>query len=167
MHEVLVGLGANLGNPPAVFAAAVDGFAATGEIRSVSRLWRTRPLGPDQPNFSNAAVIVSWPGTPLELLQRCHELEAAAGRDRATEIRWGPRVLDLDLLMVRDLIWRSAALELPHPHFHKRAFALVPAAELVPGWIHPTVGRSIGELAEDAQSADLGALISCSPFTAE
>ncbi len=98
------------------------------------------------------------------MLRACRELEVAAGRDRSTEQRWGPRVLDLDLLMVRDLVWRGPELELPHPGFHRRAFALVPAAELVPDWVHPLVGRTIGDLAEEALRDDPGALISSEPF---
>ena len=68
--------------------------------------------------------------------------------------------LDLDLLVARDLVWRGPELEIPHPRLHERAFALVPAAEIVPDWVHPVIGRTIGELAEEAQSADPEALLS-------
>ena len=164
MFDVMVGLGANLGDPAAAFTTALDGLASAGKIVSVSHLWRTRALGPDQSAYWNAAALVDWPSDLPTLLQACHKLEAAAGRDRDTEQRWGPRVLDLDLLMARDLIWRSPELVLPHPRFHERAFALVPAAELVPGWVHPIVGRTIAELAEEVRSADPDALISSEPF---
>lgn len=160
MLHVAIGFGANLGDPPAAFAAAADGLGRLGEVVSLSRLWRTRPVGPDQPVYCNAAALVNWPAGPTALLRTCREIEAATGRDRAGELRWGPRALDLDLLVVQDLVWRSPELEIPHPRLHERAFALVPAAELVPEWVHPAIGRTISELAEEAQSADPEALLS-------
>lgn len=160
MHHVVIGFGANLGDPPAAIAAAADGLGRIGEVVSVSRLWRTRPVGPDQPVFCNAAALVHWPGAPPSLLRACRELEAAAGRDRAGERRWGPRELDLDLLVARDLVWRSPVLEIPHPRLHERAFALVPTAELVPDWVHPIIGRTIAELADEARATDPDALLS-------
>jgi 2-amino-4-hydroxy-6-hydroxymethyldihydropteridine diphosphokinase len=167
MPDVIVGLGANLGDPPAVFAAALDRLGREAEVIGVSRLWRTRPIGPDQPDFTNAAAHLRWSGDPLRLLQRCRWIEANAGRNRGSEERWGPRVLDLDLLVIRDLVWRSRELTLPHPRFHQRAFALVPAAELAPDWVHPLVGGTIAELAAKARRADPDALISSAPFPAE
>ena len=164
MLHVVIGLGANLGDPPAAFAAALTGLAGVGEVVSVSRLWRTRPVGPDQPDYCNGAALLCWPGDPRALLGTCREIEASAGRNRSTETPWGPRVLDLDLLMAQDLVWRGPELVLPHPRFHQRVFALVPAAELVPDWLHPVVGRTIGELADEAQRADPEALISSEPF---
>jgi 2-amino-4-hydroxy-6-hydroxymethyldihydropteridine diphosphokinase len=164
MLHVLIGLGANLGDPATAFAVAIDELASKGDVISVSRLWRTRPLGPDQPDYCNAAALVGWEQAPSSLLYACRTLEAAAGRDRSTEQRWGPRILDLDLLMARDLVWRSPELVLPHPRLHQRAFALVPSAELVPDWVHPLVGRTIGDLAEEALRDDPGALIASEPF---
>jgi 2-amino-4-hydroxy-6-hydroxymethyldihydropteridine diphosphokinase len=160
MIDVVVGLGANLGEPPVAFAAALRGLEDRSGSILVSRRWKTRPVGPDQPDFTNAAALVSWAGSPSELLARCRELESLAGRNRASEDRWGPRTLDLDILMTRDLVWRGPKLELPHPHFHERAFALVPAAELVPDWVHPLVGRTIAELASELERQDPDALIS-------
>ena len=98
MLDVIVGFGANLGDPPAVFAAALDRLSRETRVIGVSRLWRTRPIGPDQPEFRNAAALLRWPRDPLRLLRRCRDIEADAGRRREAEDRWGPRVLDLDLL---------------------------------------------------------------------
>jgi 2-amino-4-hydroxy-6-hydroxymethyldihydropteridine diphosphokinase len=160
MFEVVIGLGANLGDPPTAFAAAIDGLGGDGEVRSVSRLWRTRPVGPVQADYTNAAALIGWPGDLRRLLRLCRRIETAAGRNRDAEDRWGPRILDLDLLIARDLVWRSPTLEVPHPRFHERAFALAPAAELVPDWVHPIVGATIRELADEARAADPGALFS-------
>ena len=165
MVHVVVGLGANMGDPAAAFSTALNSLRSHGDVIAVSRLWRTRPLGPDQPDYRNTAVLIGWPGDAMTLLTTCQQIEIAAGRDRKTEQRWGPRVLDLDLLAARDLIWRGPEIEIPHPRLHERAFALVPAAELVPDWIHPIVGKTIGELAEEVLSADPNALFSSEPFS--
>jgi len=164
MLEIVVGLGANLGDPAAAFAAALDRLAVHGCVLAVSRLWRTRPVGPSQSDYLNAAALIRWPADPRRLLDVCGDLERAAGRNRRDEQRWGPRALDLDLLVARDLVTRGPRLELPHPHLHERAFALAPAAELVPDWRHPLLGRSLAELAADAVAADPTALIWAEPF---
>ena len=165
MLHVTVGLGANAGDPAAAFSTALTTLDRLGDIVAVSQLWRTRPIGPAQPDYRNAAVLIGWPGDVMTLLNTCQQLEVTAGRDRDTEQRWGPRVLDLDLLAAHDLIWRGPELEIPHPRLHERAFALVPAAEIVPDWIHPIIGKTIGELAEEVLAADPDALISSEPFS--
>jgi 2-amino-4-hydroxy-6-hydroxymethyldihydropteridine diphosphokinase len=167
MVDVIVGLGANLGDPPAAFAAALDGLGNEAAVDRCSRLWTTRPLGPDQADFSNAAALVRWRGRPHDLLTRCLELEERAGRVRSDEERWGPRVLDLDLLIARDLVWRSPGLVVPHPRLHERAFALVPAAEVAPDWVHPTAGLTLAELADQACSTDPGAVLSSEEWPTE
>lgn len=164
MLHVVIGLGANLGDPPTALATALDRLAVDADVVARSRLWRTRPVGPEQPDFLNAAALIRWPGDPIYLLTRCQQLESAAGRSRDTEPRWGPRALDLDLLVFEDLLWRGPSLEVPHPRFHERAFALVPAAEVAPNWIHPLLGRTLADLAANARRADPDALISSEPW---
>ena len=151
--RLIIGFGGNLGDPAAAFAGALDALADEGWVLSTSRLWQTRAVGPAQPDYLNAAAVIHWPGDLVTLLAHCRELEVAAGRDRATEERWGPRVLDLDLLLVDGVVCRGPELEVPHPRFHERRFALEPAAEVAPEWVHPLLDRSVSELAEGARPA--------------
>jgi 2-amino-4-hydroxy-6-hydroxymethyldihydropteridine diphosphokinase len=125
---------------------------------------RTSPVGSvAQAAFLNAALLIDSEVGPCELLDRCHELEAAAGRDRAREARWGPRALDIDLLVARDVVHRGPRLALPHARFHERAFALVPAAEVAGEWCHPLLGCTLSELAADALRRDPGAVVEVLP----
>jgi 2-amino-4-hydroxy-6-hydroxymethyldihydropteridine diphosphokinase len=160
--DILIGLGGNLGEPEAAFARALEELAGRGRVKAVSRLWRTCPVGPSQPDFLNAAVLIDWPAGPRTLLERCRELEIAAGRDRAHEERWGPRILDLDLLLAASAVCRGPDLDLPHPRFHQRRFALEPAAELVPEWVHPILGITIDELAEKTRHLEPDAILGVS-----
>jgi len=145
--RLIIGFGGNLGDPATAFAGALDALADEGWVLSTSRLWQTHAIGPAQPDYLNAAAVIHWPGDLFSLLARCRELEVAAGRDRATEERWGPRMLDLDLLLADGIVCRGPDLEVPHPRFHERRFALEPASEVAPEWVHPLLGRSVSELA--------------------
>jgi 2-amino-4-hydroxy-6-hydroxymethyldihydropteridine diphosphokinase len=158
--DVVVGLGGNVGSVAASLAAARSKIAEWARVRSASRLFRTSPVGlPDQPAFLNAALRIGIGCTFGELVDRCQELERAAGRDRSTETRWGPRPLDIDLLVARDAVHRGLRLELPHARFHERAFALVPAAEVAPDWRHPLLGETLLQLAERALEREHGAVL--------
>ena len=157
--EILIGLGGNLGQPEVAFSQALEGLANEGRVMAVSKLWRTRPVGPPQPDYLNAAALIDWPAAPGALLHRCRELEVVAGRNRAQEERWGPRDLDLDLLIARSAVCRGPDLDLPHPRLHERRFALEPAAELVPHWTHPLLGLTIARLAEEARRREPDAIL--------
>jgi 2-amino-4-hydroxy-6-hydroxymethyldihydropteridine diphosphokinase len=131
----------------AAFAAAATALRErVGPLRA-SSTWRSAPIGPPQPDFFNAALLIDTDEHPFRLLSLCRALEAAAGRDRRRETRWGPRPLDLDLLIVEDIVVVSRELTLPHPRLHERRFALLPAVELAADWIHPHLHRSLAELA--------------------
>lgn len=151
--RLIIGFGGNLGDPATAFAGALDALADGSWVLSTSRLWQTRAVGPAQPDYLNAAAVIHWPADLSALLARCRELEVAAGRNRATEKRWGPRVLDIDLLLADGFVCRGPGLEVPHPRLHERRFALEPAAEVAPDWVHPLLGRSVSELAEAARPA--------------
>jgi 2-amino-4-hydroxy-6-hydroxymethyldihydropteridine diphosphokinase len=124
-----IGIGSNLGDPPANVRAAIAALAQIGTVVKASRLYRTKPWGrTNQPDFCNAAAIVETALAPRDLLARLKALELALGR--APGERWGPRAIDLDILFYDDVRIDEPALQIPHPRLHERAFALVPLAEI-------------------------------------
>jgi len=151
--ELLLGLGGNVGDPPGAFRAALSALGLEHRLVALSRLYRTEPVGPPQPRYWNMAARLELEGPLLGLLDTCQGLERQAGRERSSEVRWGPRPLDLDLLVSPGVVHRGPRLELPHPMFHRRAFALVPAAEVAPAWVLPGSVRSLEELAAEASRA--------------
>ncbi len=144
--RLLLGLGGNLGDVATTFASAAAALAREHGGLAASSLWRTAPIGSPQAEYLNAALLVDVKAPIQAILATCQRLEASAGRDRAREGRWGPRSLDIDLLMVPGLVVESHRLTLPHPRLDTRRFALLPACELVPDWAHPRRHRSLGEL---------------------
>ncbi|MCD9030979.1 2-amino-4-hydroxy-6-hydroxymethyldihydropteridine diphosphokinase [Luteimonas sp. Y-2-2-4F] len=146
-HDAAIGLGANLGDARGAVHAAFDALAALPETELVaaSPLYRTPAWGvQDQPDFVNAAARVRTALSPPALLQALLEIEAARGRVRAADgrDRWGPRALDLDLLLYARLTLELPGLRLPHPHLHERAFALKPLLDVWPDAEIPGVGAA-------------------------
>lgn len=130
-----VGLGANLGEPAETLLAACERMARMPLTRLVrtSRLYRTPAWGIEaQPDFVNAVALLHTTLAPLDLLHALLGVERDFGRDRSRELRWGPRTLDLDLLLYGEQVIDVAGLQVPHPRLHERAFALVPLLEIVP-----------------------------------
>jgi 2-amino-4-hydroxy-6-hydroxymethyldihydropteridine diphosphokinase len=130
-----LGIGANLGDRVAHLQGAVDGLAATPEITvvGVSPVYETAPVGgPEQPDYLNAVVAVDTTLTPRDLLVVANRLEAEA--DRVREVHWGPRTLDVDVLLVGHQRVDEPDLVVPHPRMMERAFVLVPLADLDPEW---------------------------------
>ncbi len=127
-HRAFLALGSNLGDRLAHLRGAV---AAMPDVVGVSRVYETAPVGgPEQGQYLNAVVELDTDLTPRELLDLCHRLEDAAGRVRAE--RWGPRTLDVDVLLVGDVVVDEPDLQVPHPRLWERAFVLVPLADLAP-----------------------------------
>jgi 2-amino-4-hydroxy-6-hydroxymethyldihydropteridine diphosphokinase len=157
--DVLVGLGGNLGDVLSAFARAESGLARLGSVRAVSPLYRTKPVGPQQPDFKNKALVLDTRWDVRALLCRCQELERTAGRVRDPETPWGPRPLDIDLLLIRGAVVRARDLWIPHPRFHERAFALAPAATVAGDWMHPLLGLSVAELATRRLHIEQGAVV--------
>jgi 2-amino-4-hydroxy-6-hydroxymethyldihydropteridine diphosphokinase len=137
-----VGLGANLGERESTLARAVKllGEADGVEVGGVSELRETNPVGVvDQPPFLNGAVTVDTTLPPRALLDLLLEIERSLGRVR--EERWGPRIVDLDLLVYGDEVIDEPGLGVPHPRLHERRFALEPLAELDPDLEVPRLGK--------------------------
>lgn len=140
---VYIGLGSNLADPRAQVEDALRALARladTSLVRS-SRLYRSVPWGrADQPEFVNAVAQIDTALAPHNLLDELLAIERQAGRERDAT-RWGPRVLDLDILVYGDLILDSPGLHVPHPHLHERVFVLMPLCEIAPELQIPGKGR--------------------------
>lgn len=133
------------GGPAAVLAAAVEAIESRGlAIEAVSRIRATPALGPAGRSFANAALIVSTGLSPIALLALLKGIERAFGRRRGR--RWGPRVLDLDVILWSEGIWTGAGITIPHPGFRARRFVLEPLAEVAPDWRDPLTGLSVRQL---------------------
>jgi 2-amino-4-hydroxy-6-hydroxymethyldihydropteridine diphosphokinase len=126
----VVGLGANLGDRRQTLRSAMGGLAGSGTLLAVSDLYETAAVGPPQPDYLNAAVLLESVLTPGRLLLELLAVERAHGRVRAE--RWGPRTLDLDLLHSPGLVVVEPDLTLPHPELARRAFALLPLLDVLP-----------------------------------
>lgn len=142
MTFAAVGLGANLGDAAATVRRAIDALAVlSGSPVQASRLYRTPAWGrTDQPDFINAAAVIDTVLAPRDLLDQLLAIERDFGRVRVDGQRWGPRILDLDLLLHGDALIDEPGLRVPHPHLHERAFALLPLAEIAPAARIPGVG---------------------------
>jgi 2-amino-4-hydroxy-6-hydroxymethyldihydropteridine diphosphokinase len=148
LSPVVLGLGSNRGDSPAILdkaAAALERVLI--RLRHAS-LIESEPLHvTDQPRFFNTAVCGFYKGSPYELLDRIHRIEAEFGRDRQRERRWGERTLDIDILLFGGrVISDPPILEIPHPRLGERRFALVPLLELLPDAADPLTGRPYKEI---------------------
>jgi 2-amino-4-hydroxy-6-hydroxymethyldihydropteridine diphosphokinase len=138
--DCVIGLGANLGERRQTLVEAARAITELGRISAVSALYQTTPVGgPPQPDFLNAAVRLDYRGDPLALLEALLAIERRFGRERRE--RWGPRVLDLDLLWIDGVQVRTATLEVPHPRLAERTFALDPLLDVCPTATDPHTGR--------------------------
>jgi 2-amino-4-hydroxy-6-hydroxymethyldihydropteridine diphosphokinase len=131
VFDFVIGAGANLGSPSENIARGLSRLAMLPELqlRALSRVYDSEPVGPPQPRYLNAAVRVSTELPALLLLDRLLEIEASLGRIRL--VRWGPRTLDLDLLWA-DQPFEHERLRVPHPHLQERPFALAPLLDVAP-----------------------------------
>ncbi len=146
-HKVLLGVGSNVGNRVGTCCAAIEKLRQSSTIRNVevSPFFETDPVGvTEQPPFINLAVVMATSQDPQELLKTLKTLEGTLGRVR--RYRWGPREVDLDILLYDDVVISTESLKIPHPEMHKRAFVLVPACEICPEWEHPVLKQTLSGL---------------------
>ncbi|NEQ95467.1 MAG: 2-amino-4-hydroxy-6-hydroxymethyldihydropteridine diphosphokinase [Cyanothece sp. SIO2G6] len=146
-HKIsAIALGSNLGNSLEILEGAI---ATVGQIpgitvKACSSWYRTAPIGPAQPDYLNGCAILAVQLSPHELLTALQRIENQFGRVRKE--RWGPRTLDLDIILYESLTMNTPKLQIPHPRMSQRAFVLVPLAEIAPDWVDPVSGQSIHQL---------------------
>ncbi len=148
MEKVYIGLGSNLAEPERQLREAVQAIAALerSTLLAVSPFYASDPLGPpDQPRYVNAVAALATALEPLALLDALQRIELTQGRERKAE-RWGPRTLDLDILLFGDRQIAEPRLQVPHYHLHARAFVLYPLADVAPADLRLADGRSLAQL---------------------
>ncbi len=144
-HIVYIALGTNLGDRLANLRAAIEAMPPDVNVVSESHIYETPPWGyEDQPAFLNMAVKAETGLEPESLLTYLKQLEVMLGREG--NFRWGPRLIDLDILLYDDLVMESPPLVIPHPRLHERAFVLVPLADIAAHLVHPVLERKISDL---------------------
>jgi 2-amino-4-hydroxy-6-hydroxymethyldihydropteridine diphosphokinase len=145
MNEIILGLGANVGEPAAQLSAAVAMLGREVEVVKVSGVYRSEPVGfLDQPDFFNLVVLARSASPPEMLLAGAVEIERALGRARSFPN--APRTIDIDLLDWSGPPIDAPGLTIPHPRMHLRAFVLAPLNEVAPTWRHPLLGATAAEL---------------------
>lgn len=152
-HTTYIALGSNIGDSETYLNEAVEkiGQIPTCTVEKVSSYLVTKPYGvTDQPDFLNACLKMRTLLYPEELLKELNRIEKEAGRERI--IHWGPRTLDLDILLYDDIVLEEDDLCIPHVEMHKRSFVLEPLAEIAPYKRHPVYGKTVREMLEEIQA---------------
>lgn len=150
-----IALGGNIGDSYQILEAAIETLATTPGIKlqAKSSWYRTKAVGPPQPDYLNGCAILQVTMSPDLLLETLLAIENKFGRVR--QERWGARSLDLDLLLYDDLIIDTPHLQIPHPRMKERAFVLIPLAEVAPDWIEPISGCKIRDLVKKVDCCDV------------
>ena len=154
MKTAAIALGSNMGDRLGNLRQAVH-LLENQRIRVTTRsdVFETNPVGVEnQRRFLNACILVQTDLSPLELLAETQRVETQLGRAR--DVRWGPRTIDLDILLFDEMVVNEKTLVIPHPRMTERAFVLVPLAQICPGRIHPGTGETIGVLSERIRRED-------------
>lgn len=147
-HLAYIALGANLGDRAAHLREALERLGALGAVEQVSPFLDTAPVGyTEQPRFLNAVARLRTGLSPHDLLNGLLGIEHAMGRVR--DIRWGPRTIDLDLLLYDTCMLDEPHLTVPHPRLHERRFVLEPLATISPNLVHPQLGKTIQALLDE------------------
>ena len=145
MFPILLGLGSNLGVRFDNLTSAIEALAPEITVRTVSPTYETQPLYvAQQPEFLNLLVRATTTLSPISLLSATQNLEVELGRKPS--VRFGPRIIDIDIIDYNSLILNLESLTTPHPRLHERLFVLRPLIDIVPNWIHPRTGKTVQQL---------------------
>jgi 2-amino-4-hydroxy-6-hydroxymethyldihydropteridine diphosphokinase len=150
-----IGIGSNLGDKLENCRRAMEAIGADARNRLVgrSRFYRTEPVGKkDQEWFINGVVAVETTMSPAELMEFLLSVEKGMGRIR--QERWGPRVIDLDILFYGDRVLDEEGLQIPHPRLHERRFVLAPLKDMAPGLLHPVFHRTVSQILEELKTQE-------------
>ena len=151
-HTAYIAIGSNMESPAENCRRAMERLDAHPalSVSARSSLYRSEPFGKtDQDWFVNAVVRIDTSLSPEELLQTCLSIEREMGRTRSE--KWGPRIIDLDILFYDDLIIKREGLEIPHPGIPERSFVLVPMSEIAPDCIHPQLNKPVKTLLQEIE----------------
>lgn len=153
MSKSAIALGSNLGDSLKTLESSLAVINSTPGINleAVSSWYRTQPIGPPQPDYLNGCAILNVQQTPEELLALLQAIELQFGRVKNE--KWGARTLDLDIILYDDLIINTPNLTIPHPEMTKRAFVLVPLAQIAAHWQEPKTGKAIAKLAQEIDTS--------------
>ncbi len=146
--NVYLGLGSNMGDRKGQLKKATELISKTiGKVAKKSHFYETQPWGnTEQDSFINQVLMVNTTLDPRDILKEITAIEREMGRARKDNEKWGPRLIDIDILLYGKRIIRDKGLEIPHPELHKRAFVLVPLMEIAPEYEHPVLKQQIDEL---------------------
>ncbi len=151
---IALGLGSNVGNREDYIRRAIDALSEEFSVTKVSEIYETKAWGEEnQADFLNACLIAETDKSPEEVLDIIKQIENHLGRTKT--YRWGPREIDIDILLYDDKQISSQRLSVPHPQLANRAFVLLPVAQIAPALIDPGSGRTVAELAESYQKTDV------------
>lgn len=156
--KVFIGFDSNLGDRKRNIERAIEELSLNKDIKviSISRLYETEPVGgPPQGNYLDGAMEIETALSPKALLNVLKEVEKKVGRT-PSDLKWGPREIDLDILLYEDLILEEPGiLKIPHPFLHLRAFMLDPLCEIAPDTVHPVLKRKVSEILSDLKVSSL------------
>jgi len=156
MHQAFVSVGSNLGDKTENCRKGIKALLSDGSSVLVksSSFYQTSPVDyKDQDWFVNLVVKIKTSLDPYALLNKMHGIEKAVGR-KANTVRFGPRVLDLDIVLFDDRVIQTEKLEVPHPRMHKRRFVLKPICDIEPSMVHPVLGKDMLSLLGDLQDTE-------------